>query len=599
MPVEIKKIEIENFRSIRTLSISANSFTVLVGKNDSGKSNILRALNLFFNSQTNPNQALNFEEDYCFFAPIRTKKAKEIVVRIELELPQSYHQTNGQIVEWEKRWRSGGLHHNKYNGVRIKEGPRGKFIREKVVIPDKSNVHELLRRIEFEYVPAIRDAQYFGDLRGRIYKTISEVAAEKFRTSSTEFEEAIGEHLRDLTDDIGTTLGLDTSMVLPHDLSHIFERLDFVSGTKRTSLEARGDGVKVRHVPLILKFMSEKKKSLRKRGAMPFTYIWGYEEPENNLEFTNAVTLADRMLEYSMDDEIQVFLTTHSPAFYDSAAKNTKRSAGYLISNEDEKLGTVAVEGLTQADKELGITVLMASKLSEVIDQVRAEEQANAEVQGISKNGRPVLFVEGESDKIVIEKAIQLFHPEDTDKIEVRTKVSGAGYRYVIDMLSAWRAHHKHHPEGSKAAGLLDSDASESRAHWNKQEGNVDSAKCFEYPKTPLLIEIVKAGFRVPTTLETLYEPAVWERAQLKGDLQKREKVKVFPRDKIDSIIEGKTKAASLVKPNWELLVNYDFDPESKVKTARYVSKLEDQCARALLCNFEKILEDVLEYLEV
>ena len=42
------RIEIKNFRSIRNLSISPAEFSVFVGKNDCGKSNILRALNLFF-----------------------------------------------------------------------------------------------------------------------------------------------------------------------------------------------------------------------------------------------------------------------------------------------------------------------------------------------------------------------------------------------------------------------------------------------------------------------------------------------------------------------------------------------------------------------
>ena len=49
----IEKIEIENFRSIKkkvTLEDSpTSSFKVFVGPNNSGKSNILRALNLFFN----------------------------------------------------------------------------------------------------------------------------------------------------------------------------------------------------------------------------------------------------------------------------------------------------------------------------------------------------------------------------------------------------------------------------------------------------------------------------------------------------------------------------------------------------------------------
>ena len=46
----IEKIEIQYFRSIyRTIITGVEDINVITGKNDVGKSNILRALNLFFN----------------------------------------------------------------------------------------------------------------------------------------------------------------------------------------------------------------------------------------------------------------------------------------------------------------------------------------------------------------------------------------------------------------------------------------------------------------------------------------------------------------------------------------------------------------------
>ncbi|HHC6526324.1 TPA: AAA family ATPase [Vibrio parahaemolyticus] len=47
----IRQITITNFRSIRKETISTEEITTLVGKNDAGKSNLLRALNLFFNGK--------------------------------------------------------------------------------------------------------------------------------------------------------------------------------------------------------------------------------------------------------------------------------------------------------------------------------------------------------------------------------------------------------------------------------------------------------------------------------------------------------------------------------------------------------------------
>lgn len=47
----IEKIEIQYFRSIYRIVITGvGNINVITGKNDVGKSNVLRALNLFFNN---------------------------------------------------------------------------------------------------------------------------------------------------------------------------------------------------------------------------------------------------------------------------------------------------------------------------------------------------------------------------------------------------------------------------------------------------------------------------------------------------------------------------------------------------------------------
>lgn len=46
--MRISKIEIKNYRSLEEIAIYPNKITALVGRNNSGKSNILRALELFF-----------------------------------------------------------------------------------------------------------------------------------------------------------------------------------------------------------------------------------------------------------------------------------------------------------------------------------------------------------------------------------------------------------------------------------------------------------------------------------------------------------------------------------------------------------------------
>ena len=61
----ISKIEIQYFRSIyREVISDLKALNIITGKNDIGKSNILKALNLFFNNETDPNIPFSFSDNF-------------------------------------------------------------------------------------------------------------------------------------------------------------------------------------------------------------------------------------------------------------------------------------------------------------------------------------------------------------------------------------------------------------------------------------------------------------------------------------------------------------------------------------------------------
>jgi len=61
--LQIKRIHIENFRSIRVLDFEPGPYCVLIGENNAGKSNLLRALNLVL-GETWPSERSFSEEDF-------------------------------------------------------------------------------------------------------------------------------------------------------------------------------------------------------------------------------------------------------------------------------------------------------------------------------------------------------------------------------------------------------------------------------------------------------------------------------------------------------------------------------------------------------
>lgn len=68
--IAIRSITIKNFRSIRRGSIKVGDFNVFVGMNDAGKSNVLKALNLFFNDQVDCNSPFDYHRDFSYLFPL-------------------------------------------------------------------------------------------------------------------------------------------------------------------------------------------------------------------------------------------------------------------------------------------------------------------------------------------------------------------------------------------------------------------------------------------------------------------------------------------------------------------------------------------------
>lgn len=299
--LKIKKIVIKNFRSIESMSIDCSNITTFVGANDAGKSNVLRALNLFFNDKTDHALPFQFERDYNIFAVKQAKRAEHIVVELIIELPINYRKVGySNDIIWRKEWRADGLYAaGCYHGYSDKQEYRS-----------KSRIPLLLDRIAFDYVPAIKDKYFFADLQGKVYDVLSTVAEKNLRASSLSFEQAIQSQLKDLLSSVSAVFHDSSDMRLPDNLRQIFENLEFNSNG--IPLSRRGDGIKIRHIPMILKFLAEKSNSIHKKGNSH--HIWGFEEPENNVEMTSCFEMASQFIEASKN-EYQIFITTHSPVF--------------------------------------------------------------------------------------------------------------------------------------------------------------------------------------------------------------------------------------------------------------------------------------------
>src|SRR5882672_10085054 len=98
----IKKILIKNFRSVQNQTFELKALNVFVGNNDVGKSNFLKALNLFFNNETDTGIPFDFKNDFCSFAVTPRKKAPEVSIEVTFLAPPTFREARDIV--WRKTW---------------------------------------------------------------------------------------------------------------------------------------------------------------------------------------------------------------------------------------------------------------------------------------------------------------------------------------------------------------------------------------------------------------------------------------------------------------------------------------------------------------
>lgn len=394
----IREIKIKNFRSIRSLNrkLTPTHLNIFVGQNDQGKSNILRALNLFFHGDTDIGVPFRFEDDYSYYAP--TGRGKKIEIKIELLIqPPENRFKNATPVIWTKIWKKDG------SVIETRKHPDG------TTLPDRNNVSQWLTKLRYRYVPAIKGQDYFSVLMGELHDTLNVIHSDELAKQGEGFIGGIQEITKEITKDLDNRLGIPNTIQVPSDFKMLFSNLDF--GLKKDGytyhLKQRGDGIKVRHIPVILKYMSEQEKLITIRGYVKPDTIWGFEEPENNLEFKYAFEVAEEIKSYSND--IQIFLTTHSPAFYALDKTNSDGATAYYVSLNSENC--TELKHISHDDNELihenmGFLPVITPYLEKIYEKDKKLHEAIERINGLEPNSKCYVLTEDENH-ILLEKLLE------------------------------------------------------------------------------------------------------------------------------------------------------------------------------------------------
>lgn len=178
----IDQVEIAYFRSIYKESLSGCQNTnVIFGRNDSGKSNTLRGLNLFFNEVTSPNLAFDFERDLNHSrraeADGQGDIRKFVYIKVWFKTPENWRNSLGDRFWVKKQW-----------SISLAQEAQ---ISTSVIPRNKAYLARFLKKIKLHYIPAIKDRKIFENLQAEIYKVISRNL--EFSESLEEFSDALRE----------------------------------------------------------------------------------------------------------------------------------------------------------------------------------------------------------------------------------------------------------------------------------------------------------------------------------------------------------------------------------------------------------------------
>jgi hypothetical protein len=470
----IHEVEISYFRSFYKFRITdLESLNIIFGKNDSGKSNVVRALNLFFSGAPDHQQEFEFPIDFC---DVRAKEAeasedvrKFLYVKVTFNTPTSYQRSLGKRFYVKRQWTVSRDqdYHEEFSSSILKT--------------QRHIVTRFLNKISFIYIPAIKDIRIFEMLLSRIHETVAESSL--FAKSVQDFAVQIQSLTKDMFANLPTEVSPSTKIGAPTRLGQLFETLDFETLSEgevkpKSLTRQRGDGVKARHIPELLNFISD-------NDGYEY-HIWGFEEPENSLDFVASQSEAQRMLEISRSKKVQIFLTTHSPSFY--LLENAQIAKTYVRKDDKGMSSPVQGKELKKFDAQQAVgegfyLPAVAKALEEVaILEARAKDaESRLEIlrTELKSIAQPVVLTEGRTDaKILLtgwEKRRGGIPPFAIRSCETGSEISGTGNGGAQRLAIRLKGIAHDHPH--KVIGIFDYDFEGIEAYRldkNFHETNID-----------------------------------------------------------------------------------------------------------------------------
>lgn len=375
----LKEFSVTNYRSItKAHKISLGDLTVLVGKNNEGKSNLLRALDtsmsiIALNGSWRGMQRLyEWERDF----PIQLQNRKsglDSIFRLRFELNEE------EKKEFKKKTCLNG------NEIITIELKIGKTNYPKLSVPKQgsrtytskaSEITEFIsQKININYIPAVRTEDQALEILRKVIRTQFRVleSDEEYTDAIKKINKIENQLFKELSDRVSPSLGEFIPNFQSFEITSkgyqgyygpFRKSIDIqIDDGVKTSISYKGDGIKSLATLAILK----------DRDSNTGASIVAIEEPESHLH-SGAIHTLLQVLQ-GLSEKNQVIITTHNPLFV---------QRNHIASNIIVDSGKAKV-AKSIADIRNVLGILPSDNLS---------------------NARYVIVVEGEDDKIALQKIL-------------------------------------------------------------------------------------------------------------------------------------------------------------------------------------------------
>ena len=461
MPL-LTSVRVEGFRSIRDAELEGlGDFSVLAGVNNAGKSNFLRALNAFFNEETEPGIPLRLDDDYA--RGDRSKRKKAIRIRVAFQLPASFRFRQelaaakslvGATPVVTKEW--------------VREDTRPRYYLGASTHPlgeaDRERVDQFLGLMTFRYVPnrvlpldLIRNQH--NALRDVIIRRVGSSAGAKEREVFKKIGEASERLVKTVAANVkDATAGIEkVRLATPQTLAEMV----FAFGYRVTESgqefpdTVQGSGLQSL---LLLQTLYLIDRDYFQKFGWKQAAVWALEEPESSLHVSLEARIADFLRDTCGErtTRLQVLSTSHSDFMIQYA------NAGWLV----EKQGS------------------FSSATALPIDELLDKSSAAGVIRWVDPLLRqptvPVVLVEGAQDAALIERGLELVGEKGRCRVTYLKLLGDAApggvdamYKYLGARVQALRARSASAP----VVVLLDWDAAARRGAFQQLAPNAPGYK--------------------------------------------------------------------------------------------------------------------------